>query len=40
MDELAAMGGAAGAAAERSVRELYDRAQRWKVEQGSALVER
>ena len=40
IDELAAMGGAAGAAAERSARELYDRAQRWKVEQGSALVER
>jgi DNA repair protein RecN (Recombination protein N) len=36
--ELLAMGGAEGAAAERSTRELLRRAQEWKHERGSSLV--
>lgn len=38
MQELVAMSGAAGAAAERSMHELQERAHRWKAEKGSALV--
>ncbi len=39
VDELVAMSGAAGAAAERSIRDLLARAQDWKLQQGGALVE-
>lgn len=38
LQELLAMSGAAGAAAERSIHDLQERAHRWKAEQGSALV--
>ncbi len=40
VDELVAMSGSSGAAAERSMRELLTRAQRWKVQQAGALVPR
>jgi len=40
VDELVAMSGAQGATAERSMRELLARAQRWKVQQNGALIQR
>ncbi len=39
VDELVAMSGAVGAAAERSIRDLLARAHDWKLQQGGALVE-
>ena len=40
VDELVAMSGAVGAAAERSIRELLTRAQRWKLERDGSLIQR
>lgn len=40
VDELVAMSGAVGAAAERGIRELLTRAQRWKLEREGSLMQR
>ena len=40
VDELVAMSGAVGAAAERSIRELLTRAQRWKLDRDGSLIQR